>query len=232
MENFKRVLRNWMIGATLVAAISSPAYAISSNEAFVAEVSETSIPMGHAQFCKTRPNECGQNVEFVSYEQLTQAKWQKLLDINAKFNADIQPINDIDLYQTVEFWTYPKGYGDCEDYVLAKRRALIQAGWAPSTLLVTVVKQKSGEGHAVLTVRTDRGDLILDNQEGLIKVWSETPYAYIKRQSQVHAGRWMVKIRSNIGSANQPSGLSFCFVARRCSFSFSLLTKLLFFCPK
>ncbi|MGJ8527731.1 transglutaminase-like cysteine peptidase [Maritalea sp.] len=191
MENFKRVLRNMMIGATLVAALTSTAQAISSNEAFVAEVSETSIPMGHAQFCKSHPIECKQNAKLVSYETLTQGKWQKLLDVNAKFNAEIQPINDIDLYQTVEFWTYPKGFGDCEDYVLAKRKALIQAGWAPSTLLVTVVKQKSGEGHAVLTVRTDRGDLILDNQNGLIKVWSETPYSYIKRQSQVHAGRWM-----------------------------------------
>ncbi len=191
MENFKRVLRNWLIGATLVAALTSPAQAISSNEAFAAEVRETSIPMGHAEFCKSHASECKQNVEFVSYEQLTQTKWQQLLDVNAKFNAQIQPINDIDLYQTVEFWTYPNGFGDCEDYVLAKRRALIQAGWATSALLVTVVKQQSGEGHAVLTVRTDRGDLILDNQNGLIKVWSETPYSYIKRQSQVHAGRWM-----------------------------------------
>lgn len=191
MENLKQLIRNCMIGMTALAAFATPAVAISSNDAFVAEVRETSIPMGHAAFCQSRPDECGQNAQFVSYQKLTQAKWQQLLNVNAKFNTEIKPINDIDLYQTEEFWTYPRGYGDCEDYVLAKRKALIQAGWAPSTLLVTVVRQQSGEGHAVLTVRTDRGDLILDNQEGLIKVWSETPYAYIKRQSQIHAGRWM-----------------------------------------
>jgi len=191
MENINRAFRNCLIGLFAITAFATPAFAISSNEAFVAEVKETSIPMGHAAFCQARPQECRQNSNFVSYEKLTQNKWQQLLNVNAQHNAEIKPINDIDLYQTVEFWTYPSGYGDCEDYVLAKRKALIDAGWAPSTLLVTVVMQKSGEGHAVLTVRTDRGDLILDNQEGLIKVWSETPYTYIKRQSQVHAGRWM-----------------------------------------
>jgi len=191
MENLNRVIRKCLISLTAIVAFASPALAISSNEAFVAEIKETSIPMGHAAFCQSRPSECLQNPVFLSYETLTQDKWQQLLNVNAQLNAEIKPINDIDLYQTEEFWTYPRGYGDCEDYVLAKRKALISAGWKPSTLLVTVVMQKSGEGHAVLTVRTDRGDLILDNQEGLIKLWSETPYTYIKRQSQVHAGRWM-----------------------------------------
>lgn len=191
MEKFKSTVRKIAFGITAILALSSPAMAISSNDAFVAEVRETSIPMGHAAFCQARPDECLQNASFKSYVELTQNNWAQLLEINAKFNAEIKPINDIDLYQTEEFWTYPRGYGDCEDYVLAKRRALLEAGWPASTLLVTVVRQQNGEGHAVLTVRTDRGDLILDNQEGLIKVWSQTPYHYIKRQSQVHAGRWM-----------------------------------------
>ena len=191
MKTFKSNIRKLALGVVALISIVTPAMAISSNEAFVAEVRETSIPMGHAAFCQSRPTECTQNASFQSYEKLTQKKWDQLLAINAKFNREIKPINDIDLYQTEEFWTYPRGYGDCEDYVLAKRRALLNAGWSASTLLVTVVRQQNGEGHAVLTVRTDRGDLILDNQEGLIKVWSETPYEYIKRQSQVHAGRWM-----------------------------------------
>lgn len=192
MKNFYATARKLLLAiSTLPAFLAAPALAVSTNEAFVLDVKETSIPMGHAQFCETRPAECGQNANLVSYENLTQAKWDELLQINAHWNNAIRPINDIDLYQTEEFWTYPREYGDCEDYVLAKRRSLIERGWAPSTLLITVVKQANGEGHAVLTVRTDRGDLILDNQEGLIKIWSETNYTYIKRQSQQHQGRWM-----------------------------------------
>ena len=42
---------------------------------------------------------------------------------------------------------------------------LIQAGWPRQALLITVVRDKKGEGHAVLTVKTDKGEFILDNQE-------------------------------------------------------------------
>lgn len=192
MKNFYATARNLLLAlSTLPALWAAPALAISEDQAFVLDVRETSIPIGHAQFCQSRPDECGQNANMVTYQNLSQSKWDELLQVNAHWNDAIRPINDIDLYQTEEFWTYPREYGDCEDYVLAKRRSLIERGWAPSTLLITVVKQANGEGHAVLTVRTDRGDLILDNQEGLIKVWSQTNYTYIKRQSQQHQGRWM-----------------------------------------
>lgn len=184
----KRII---LVIGILPSLLAAPVLAASTNEAFLLDVQETSIPMGHAQFCQTRPDECGQNANLVSYENLTQAKWDELLQINAHWNKAVRPINDIDLYQTEEFWTYPRDYGDCEDYVLAKRRNLLERGWPASILLITVVKQANGEGHAVLTVRTDRGDLILDNQEGLIKIWNETNYTYIKRQSQQHQGRWM-----------------------------------------
>ena len=62
-----------------------------------------------------------------------------------------------------EVWAYPTTEGDCEDFVLLKRRKLINRGWPVGSLLVTVVRQKNGDGHAVLTVLTDRGDLVLDN---------------------------------------------------------------------
>lgn len=164
--------------------LSHPAFAAVGNKA-------TSIPIGHAQFCATNPGECIINGSFVETETLTEKKWRQLLEVNSEFNTSIIPVTDEELYQVAEFWTYPNGYGDCEDYVLAKRRALINLGWDPSTLLITVVRQSNGEGHAVLMARTDRGDLVLDNQESLIKVWNETPYEYLKRQSQFDASQWV-----------------------------------------
>jgi predicted transglutaminase-like cysteine proteinase len=59
------------------------------------------------------------------------------------------------------------------------------------SLLITVVRQRNGDGHAVLTVLTDRGDLVLDNLEPHILVWSETGYQYLKRQSEFDAGAWV-----------------------------------------
>jgi predicted transglutaminase-like cysteine proteinase len=114
-----------------------------------------------------------------------------LVSINDHVNGSIAPETDKNLYNVAEYWTYPNGTGDCEDYALEKRRQLIAGGWDPSTLLMTVVRQRNGEGHAVLMVRTDRGDLVLDNQDGRVLVWNDTPYQFIKRQSQTNAGKWV-----------------------------------------
>src|SRR5579859_1042130 len=83
------------------------------------------------------------------------------------------------------------GYGDCEDYVLLKRKMLIDAGWPREALLITVVRDKKGEGHAVLTVKTDKGEFILDNQNENVVAWTETGYRFVKRQSQSDPNVWV-----------------------------------------
>ena len=81
-------------------------------------------------------------------------------------------------------WDIPDdGYGDCEDYQLLKRKLLVKAGLPRRALRMTVVVDQQGEGHAVLMVRTDRGDFILDNKQNSILPWSQTKYRFVKRES-------------------------------------------------
>ena len=54
-----------------------------------------------------------------------------------------------------------------------------------------MVRQRNGDGHAVLTVRTSLGDFILDNLEDEVKPWYATPYRYLKRQATFDSGRWV-----------------------------------------
>ncbi|WP_449395525.1 transglutaminase-like cysteine peptidase [Devosia riboflavina] len=195
------------LAAVTLAVWAQPSAAIDfTNAAYVQVAStNTSIPVGHLDFCRSRPGECQANGSVEAAVTLTEGNWQQLVSINAHYNQTIIPVTDQELYQVEEFWTYPtSGYGDCEDFVLAKRQALIEAGWSPSTLLIAVVRQSDGSGHAVLMVRTDRGDLVLDNQESAVRVWNETPYQYLKRQSQAHAGQWvdMLDDRMTIVAAN------------------------------
>ena len=75
--------------------------------------------------------------------------------------------------------------------VLLKRRLLIESGWPREALLVTVVRDKKGKGHAVLTVTTDKGDYVLDNQKDELLLWSKTGYRFIKRQSQSNPNVWV-----------------------------------------
>jgi len=51
------------------------------------------------------------------------------------------------------------GHGDCEDYALLKRKLLLQAARPRPALLITVARDRNGDGHAVLTVkRQSQGD--------------------------------------------------------------------------
>jgi predicted transglutaminase-like cysteine proteinase len=171
-----------------------------SNPAFAEIAGPTSIPVGAAEFCKSHRDECRPNASVVDAIALNETLWTELLQVNADVNSTVVPVTDEQLYQVVEYWTYPQGYGDCEDYALEKRRSLITAGWDPSALMIAVVRQANGDGHAVLMVRTDRGDLVLDNQDGMILVWTETAYQFVKRQSQANPGQW-VDIVDNRGIA-------------------------------
>ena len=191
MPNKNRVFAGALIALVM---LTGPAAAFSSvdlsNPAFAPTTGPTSIPIGAAEFCKTHREDCGPSAGAVDVEPLTEAGWRQLVAINDAINTSVVPVTDSDLYRVTEFWTYPAGSGDCEDFALEKRRQLIANGWNPSALLMTVVRQQNGEGHAVLMVRTDRGDLVLDNQDGLVRLWNETPYQFLKRQSQANAGEW------------------------------------------
>lgn len=151
----------------------------------------TSQPIGHFEFCKANPTECGIRTADSGPEHLTGALWQQIDAINLSVNKAVKPMNDIDVYGKDEVWAYPDGVGDCEDYVLEKRRELSAKGISLSNLLITVVRKPDGEGHAVLTIRTDKGDLILDNLTDRVRRWDDTGYRYLKRQSTEHTGRWV-----------------------------------------
>ena len=150
----------------------------------------TSQPIGHYEFCQTHKSECRAGVRNAP-AKVTEFGWATVRKINASVNRDITPMTDKELHGKDEYWSYPDGAGDCEDFVLLKRKKLMEKGFAPGDLLITVVRKPDGEGHAVLTLRTTQGDYILDNLNNEVKLWTQTPYRYLKRQASFHAGRWV-----------------------------------------
>ncbi|RST88431.1 transglutaminase [Aquibium carbonis] len=151
----------------------------------------TSQPIGHYDFCKANPAECAIVTPDRGPVRMSPSLWTSVNDVNVAVNAAVRPMSDFDIYGKDEVWAYPDdGVGDCEDYVLEKRRQLSRV--IPlSNLLITVVRKKNGEGHAVLTVRSDMGDLILDNLTDEVKTWDQTGYRFLKRQASSHTGRWV-----------------------------------------
>jgi predicted transglutaminase-like cysteine proteinase len=149
-------------------------------------------PIGWIEFCNEHPKDCAALPSQPRDIVLTPQAWRDLVRVNKWVNDTIKPLTDLEHWGVVERWSFPDdGKGDCEDYVLLKRRMLMQAGWPREALLITVVRDKKGEGHAVLTVRTDRGDFILDNQAEEVLLWSATGYRFVKRQSQGNPSHWV-----------------------------------------
>ncbi len=184
--------KHYLLGVFLFATAFSPPHAASAASLYVTTSEATRPPIGWVEFCQENRTDCEGAVSSPRDVVLSAQAWRDLVRVNRWVNDNVRPMTDIEHYKVVEKWTYPDdGYGDCEDYVLLKRRMLIAAGWPREALLITVVRERNGDGHAVLTVKTDRGDFVLDNQNPNILLWSETAYRFVKRQSQADPNRWV-----------------------------------------
>ena len=199
-------MKQFLIGSAFLMFISSlPADAINTHAislkssavgpqkiSFMQAFGDTLPPIGYVTFCREHKGECRPGRRFADRVQLTSANFRELAEVNEAINAAVAPVTDLELYGRVEMWTYPQGgKGDCEDYVLLKRRMLIERGWPESTLLITVVRDENNEGHAVLTVRTDQGDFVLDNKRREVLQGATTSYTFIKRQSERNPLVWI-----------------------------------------
>ena len=213
-------MKHFILGSAFLMSISSlPADATNNHAislkpqlepqkvAYMQSFGGTLPPIGYVTFCQDHQADCRPAGRFADRIQLTAAKFRELDKVNKNVNEAIAPVTDMELYGKVEYWTYPdtRKEGDCEDYVLLKRRILIQQGWPESTLLITVVRDENNEGHAVLTARTDRGDLVLDNKQRDIRAWADTPYTYVKQQSARNPLVWISLLPPSLAPEAQVS---------------------------
>lgn len=199
-------LRGQGIGIAFVTLLAMTS-ATSANERIIyASVGDASrAPIGWVDFCADNPKDCGAGQTQARDIVMTQTAWKDLVRVNRWVNETIKPMTDQEHWGVIERWSYPTdGYGDCEDYVLLKRKMLIEAGWPREALLITVVRDKKGDGHAVLTVKTDKGEFILDNQNESVLPWQDTGYRFVKRQSQGDQNVWVAlgDTRPNVATAS------------------------------
>lgn len=159
--------------------------------AFMRVYGSAQPPYGFVRFCEASPNSCQVVGSGEARHQPTPETLSELDDVNRSVNHAIQPATDQEIYGVSELWTIPTTRGDCEDYALLKQKILIEHGWPSSSLLITVVRDEKGEGHAVLTARTAQGDYVLDNKVDDVKLWSRTGYEYVMRQSYIDPRVWV-----------------------------------------
>ncbi len=196
-----QVMRTRIAGASaaLLLAFTGPSLAATGgastrNDAPAIEAptyGQTLPPVGFVKFCGRHPAACAMRPAGAVRPALTARQWDLVTRINAYVNADVKPASDDEIYGEAEHWDYPAKRGDCEDYALLKQRYLEALGLPRSALLLTVVLDDKQEGHAVLTLATSEGDFILDNRRDGVRRWSDSDYAFIKRQSQADPRLWV-----------------------------------------
>ncbi len=172
-------------------AFSVSAASAAPNDKVLSEFGKSRPPIGYVLFCKRGADECKAADGNIERLVLNNENWNNINQVNTFVNSSIKPSSDIDLYHTTEYWTYPTTAGDCEDYVLLKKRLLVKLGFNPDELLITVLLDEHGEGHAVLSVLTKDADLVLDNRRNEILSVNQTNYKFLKRQSQQDPKQWV-----------------------------------------
>ena len=121
-------------GALALAALASPAGA--NNLLFVSTGDQTRPPIGWVEFCLEHPVDCKVTPSIPRDVVLSNKAWTDLVRTNKWVNDNVKPMTDLEHWGVVEKWSYPDdGYGDCEDYVLLKRR------------MTSVLGLKFSDGH-------------------------------------------------------------------------------------
>ncbi len=190
MKLLRRILGVGVIAAlTFFSASNSFA---SPMGAYAPVGAETSVPYGWVDFCQRYSNECADDMRAARDIDYSDAARRKIARINEWVNRNIAPVSDKEHHGVIDQWDYPTdSKGDCEDYALLKRRMLVAAGFPREALLLTVVKEANGDGHSILTVKTNKGEFVLDNLTQSVKPWNQTPYRFVKRQSQENQNVWV-----------------------------------------
>jgi predicted transglutaminase-like cysteine proteinase len=175
-----------------VIAAHGPSAAGATQSTFAPVGGPTSVPYGWVDFCQRYRAECDGPELTPADVNLTPKAMKEIERVNQWVNANITPLSDQEHWGVIDQWDYPTdGKGDCEDYALLKRKLLIEEGMPRQALLMTVVKDSNNDGHAVLTVKTNKGDFVLDNMRDDVRPWTQTGYRFVKRQSQTNENVWV-----------------------------------------
>ena len=168
-----------------VAAPLDPARGGVSYGSFVPEGATTMAPLAHVRFCMERPADCEAGTAAASLDDDA----LPILDrVNREVNRRIRPLAK---RSTIGRWEVAPARGDCNDFAVTKRHALIARGLPAGALRLAVARTSWGEGHLVLVAKTSAGDYVLDNLSNRLRPWDATGHAYSKIQSSSDPAGWV-----------------------------------------
>jgi predicted transglutaminase-like cysteine proteinase len=178
--------------AVLLSIPVAPVALAGGPPAFLVEDGTARPTRAWVNFCVRNPLECRVNPREAGVIPFSPALRSDLVRINVEVNRTIRAVTDSEHWGVSDRWDYPTdGIGDCEDIQIEKRRRLTALGYPAKAMRMAVVVNPEGEGHAVLVVRTDRGDFVLDNRTNDVLPWYAAQYTWVKREADDGGDRWV-----------------------------------------
>jgi predicted transglutaminase-like cysteine proteinase len=194
LKSFGSILISMCMASQAFASLNRDpleSFSFFSRNQFFSERGPVLAPMGHVFFCLKNPDACKVSPTITAQIAVEPTTMVLLRRVNLEVNHAIIPQNDIKTEGFSDQWTVSPKRGDCEDYALTKQKRLIELGLPASALRLAIARTPQGEGHAVLIVRTQSGDFILDNRFGAILTRQSSDLTWESIQSAENPKFWL-----------------------------------------
>ncbi|HEX6013653.1 MAG TPA: transglutaminase-like cysteine peptidase [Geminicoccaceae bacterium] len=158
-------------------------------------------PAGWLNYCMAARGTCGAPVpstEVAPTPETLAVVERVQAEVNGRLTARAEPPGR-------DLWQVAPASGDCEDYALTKQVLLRAAGLPPGVVRLATVTLPNGEYHAVLTVATTRGTLVLDNLRAGAVPLDAVPYRWLRLEDPAGGLRWKELRSEPVVAAAQPA---------------------------
>ena len=146
----------------ILLGMSSFSVAAKAGDVVYASLGDTTrSPIGWVEFCAENAGECRGGATQPRDIVMSQTAWRDLVRVNKWVNETVKPITDMDHWGVIEKWSLPTD------------------GYGDC------------EDYVLLTVKSDKGEFVLDNQNESVLAWTDTGYRFVKRQSQSDPNVWV-----------------------------------------
>lgn len=137
-----------------------------------ANVSAETYPTGYLKYCQNKfDGICGEYEESISTISL-----DKIKEINKSINDKVKYKTDLELYAVPDMWAdgLITGFGDCEDFVIAKMHTLASNGLSYNDMKMVLGNYVSvTEEHILLVVKYNNIEYVLDIGTDIIQPISD-----------------------------------------------------------
>ncbi len=190
------IFRSFLAAGIACSGVAAKADTIAESPAprtagsFISEYDNALAPLQFVKFCMNYGAECEADATADQVLPSGERARQMLREVNRSVNDAITPMKK-PTSPMLAHWTLSPDAGDCNDYAVTKRHRLIEMGWPKSALRLAVVIIGGGQGHLVLVVRLNDGDMVLDNLSSSVRPWNDVGYQWISMQSGNNPRFWV-----------------------------------------